>query len=293
MKSYLNILTLLCLLLSTVSCSEEDPTDPDPPKKTDPPSSPNTSNEPDQPNQPTQPDRPNQPTQPDQPSTPSSTSAPSSDDLISIEQLEQLYAIRYDLDGDGTVDEGVSVEGNSAYNTAFGNTASCVSGSCKGYQLSRSLDFSSSRWATGSGWTPIDRNDPSTSTENPYNALFNGNNHTISNLLINNRAGAEAGLFGVLGEEALIYNLRLEDVRITGHAENEFVGSLAARSKGSIRGCSATGQVSAVKENSEIGGLVGENSGTFNGPSGHISASYSEVNVTGTEGIGSWRARRP
>ena len=89
--------------------------------------------------------------------------------LINITTLEQLDAIRFDLNGDGQVDNAANA---TAYSAAFG-TPSCA-GSCTGYELTTNLDFRNgstdpadySIWAEGStasgaltgGWAPIGDN---------------------------------------------------------------------------------------------------------------------------------------
>ena len=86
------------------------------------------------------------------------------DDLIEILHLEQLNAIRHDLNGDGSPDDST---GNKAYYRAFTHAAlevSCAT-SCQGYELARDLDFSdpvsyysgaiNEEWAEGGGWNPI------------------------------------------------------------------------------------------------------------------------------------------
>ena len=94
--------------------------------------------------------------------------------LTNITNLEQLHAIRYDLDGDGT-----PTTGHAAYRTAFGltgtNNNTCAGG-CVGYELMNNLDFEDANgdgtaddksiWAEGAsgagvsgavaeGWEPI------------------------------------------------------------------------------------------------------------------------------------------
>ena len=84
---------------------------------------------------------------------------PATDDanLINIDNLEQLNAIRYDLDGDGTPSTG----NESAYRTAFGlsgtNNNTCTPDPCQGYELMNNLDFNDTRLYTvgkSNCWTP-------------------------------------------------------------------------------------------------------------------------------------------
>ena len=116
------------------------------------------------------------------------------DGLIDVDSLDQLNAIRWDLGGNGNP----AAANASSYAAAFPNritaTATrmgCPSGACAGYELTADLDFD----ANGDGmvtstdpypnWTPIGGN---------YNSTFDGDGHTISNLLMNN-SDNQAGLF--------------------------------------------------------------------------------------------------
>ena len=121
------------------------------------------------------------------------------DGLIEIYYLEHLDAIRYDLDG-------------THYATtvkAEGINRGCKAGVCNGYELFRSLDFNDDAsyvstsnkilWTStgdGSGWQSIG------TVLNAFNAMFEGNNHTISNLIINRNIVSSniinyLGLFGL------------------------------------------------------------------------------------------------
>ncbi len=152
------------------------------------------------------------------------------DGLIQVSNLEQLNAIRYDLDGDGVADD---ISGADAYATAFpvsGSEKVCRA-DCNGYELARSLDFNdpgsyasrtvNAAWTTSDGWLPIGNRN------SEFNATFDGNGRTISNLYINrttqfNNPGA-VGLFAYAGE---INNVGLVDVDVTGVRN---VGGLAGR----------------------------------------------------------------
>lgn len=229
------------------------------------------------------------------------------DGLIEVSNLEQLNAIRYDLDGDGQSD-------NETYANAFPLDRGgeiCETG-CLGYELTRSLNFRSSPsyasgsvnnlWTKGSGWLPIGIR------ENLFNATLEGNGHTISNLYIKRVTDlddpGQAGLFGMIGDSAIIQNLGLDQAEITAL---RWVGGFAGKSDGgALISCSATGKMETVGSGGGIvGGLVGYNrrgaiTGSFfrgtlsgaedsqvGGIAGHhagvITSSHADVEATGGE----------
>ena len=150
------------------------------------------------------------------------------DGLIEVSNLEQLDAIRYDLDGDGSPDSGGDA---NKYGEAFptSGTEKVCESACNGYELTRSLDFKKSgsyasgavntTWTTGSGWDPI--GDSRDRVLDRFGAEFDGNGRSISNLYINRPATETIGLFASTNEEGLIRRIGLSNVRITG---NTFVG---------------------------------------------------------------------
>ena len=116
------------------------------------------------------------PTQTQTPSdAPTSTGTQSSardrdgDGLIEVDNLTQLDAIRWDLDGDGISD-------NADYAAAFSEADTgtlCSTASCVGYELTANLDFDTNGngeadegdayWNGGGGWVPIgESHDPLT-----------------------------------------------------------------------------------------------------------------------------------
>ena len=114
--------------------------------------------------------------------------------LIDVDSLAKLNAIRWDLNGDGLAG-GANTD---AYLAAFPGIAGCDP-ACTGYELTGSLDFAGSQWASGAGWTPLGVDSAGAAT--PYTATFDGNGHTISNLRINLTTstadgGSYVGLFG-------------------------------------------------------------------------------------------------
>ena len=81
---------------------------------------------------------------------------------------------------------------------------------CRGYELTRSLDFNSPdsysagavdpEWNGGDGWLPINDNGSG------LNAEFEGNGHTISNLYIHRQDTDSVGLFARVGGSGIIRN---------------------------------------------------------------------------------------
>ena len=90
-----------------------------------------------------------------------------------------------------------------------------VRGGCSGYELDANLDFDtdSSGGAgagnahrnEGAGGLPV--GDPETRFQ--YNAVFDGNGHTVASLFIRRAEADHIGLFRVAGEDADIRNVRL------------------------------------------------------------------------------------
>ncbi len=207
------------------------------------------------------------------------------DGLIEVSSLEQLDAIRHDLNGDGWADEDSKL---AAYALAFPEMESgepCQD--CRGYELIVSLDFEDTgsyaagevtgEWTSGAGWLPIG------TAENPYDAVFEGNGHSISSLFINRVSDGEysrgVGLFGHVGPGAAIRAIGLFGVNVSG---TEAVGSIAGQNLGTVEASYATGSVIG---GSRVGGLVGEN-GRIGQHVGVISSSSSAGRTLGGRDVG-------
>ena len=207
------------------------------------------------------------------------------DRLIEVSTLEQLDAMRYDLDGNGERDDEA---GEVAYPAAFpvAEMEAVCEKRCSGYELVRSLDFGRTEsyasgavndaWLRGSGWLPIGREN-SRDARNRFSTTFEGNGHTISKLYISRRTGrvdpGSAGLFGFTDDASVIRGIGLIDVEVSG-VDN--VGGLAGQNRGAISGAYVTGTVSGSRA---VGGLVGKNTG-------QISHSYATSNVSGSREAG-------
>jgi rhodanese-related sulfurtransferase len=140
-------------------------------------------------------------------------------------------------------------------------------------------------------------------TDNAFHGSFNGNGHTISNLVIEGE-GYYIGLFGMLAPGAEIKDLGVVDVNITssdplvgGLVGNNWDGIIAnsyssgvvtgdSHSVGGLVGANETGgtitncfNTCTVKGNWRVGGLVGRNHG-------RIITSYSSGAVNGGSAVG-------
>ena len=227
------------------------------------------------------------------------------DGLIEIEWLEQLDAVRWDLDGDGFADD----EANAGrYSAAFPDAMEgmgCADG-CNGYELARDLDFKSAgsyaagavneKWTSGNGWLPIGVN------EKWSYATLEGNGHTISRLYIHRKGDTQPEAIGLFGHSGgTISRVGVIDVDIV--AGHNVVGGLVGGNGGSIKSSFSSGKVVSV-ENGRVGGLVGENyskitynysnASVFGGSSGglvgwndgNIASSYSKSEVSGVSWVG-------
>ena len=214
------------------------------------------------------------------------------DGLIEVVDLDQLNAMRWDLDGNGAP---ASANAND-YALAFPNPATgmgCVltdhdsdansadQPTCTGYELAANLNFDENGdsqmtevgdptyWNVGEGWVPI--GDDSSGRNTWYNANFEGNGHTISNLFIS-RNNRWVGLFGISSEAGFFRNVGLVDVNVTGWG---YTGALIGHAYGTIDAAYSTGTVVSNKL-THVGGLVGHLS-----ENGSIQRSYSTASVTG------------
>ena len=201
------------------------------------------------------------------------------DGLIEVASEAQLNAIRWDLGGDGAVDDSAN---DASYAAAFPSAMPGMGcpALCVGYELAANISLTSN---TGMGWEPIG------DTTDPFRANFDGNapDYTVDRLFIN-RTTDNIGLFGVTGNQNSIRNVKLTGVNVTG---NNYVGALvglngdATHGGGQIENCEVTGTVTG---NSLLGGLVGRNYGPISGSRASVA-----VTATRTDGsaLGRWVGR--
>ena len=197
------------------------------------------------------------------------------DGLIEIRNLDQLDAVRHDLDGNGDSD-------HRLYTAAFPQPLAgmgCPSSGCVGYELTRDLDFNLSDadayWSDSQGWTPI--GEPGEGQG--FDATFDGNGYTVRNLFINWPATSHVGLFRATTTQSAVRNLSLDSASVTGNAH---VGTLVGLNRGSIANVSASGSVSASSSNA--GGLTGTNLGAITDSNSSASVSAQGYRAGGLAG---------
>lgn len=214
------------------------------------------------------------------------------DHRIEITTLEQLNAIRWDLNTDGVV----AATDQANYAAAFpaltagmgcpdGPDADSNPDPCTGYELMLDLDFDTdgdegidehdgAHWNGGAGWLAIG------SSTAPFTGQFYGNGNAIANMYVNQTRPARVGLFGEISSTGVIDGVKLTAVDLSA-LDSPRIGALAGVNAGTIKASSSTGHINAVATTATTyaGGLVGSNAGT-------ITASYAKTQVGGSAAAG-------
>ncbi|WP_028551205.1 chitobiase/beta-hexosaminidase C-terminal domain-containing protein [Paenibacillus sp. UNC451MF] len=102
-------------------------------------------------------------------------------------------------------------------------------------------------------WVPIGINEDSA-----FQGNFKGNNHLIDGLTLTSTS-SYSGLFGVIGQKAIVENIKLEPLSLTGQ---QFTGVLAGVNKGTVSHISIKLTGGAKISGATVGSLIGKNTGT-------------------------------
>ncbi len=131
---------------------------------------------------------------------------------------------------------------------------------------------------TTSDWTPV-----GTSSE-PFKGTFDGDGHKITGLKIT--SGSYIGLFGYVGEGAVIQNVNLVGANVFGIKR---VGALIGQIKGNatVSNCTVDSTSHVTGSDSNTGGLIGEAAG---GITVKLEKLINYASVTNTENNGTSRA---
>jgi hypothetical protein len=113
--------------------------------------------------------------------------------LQSTAALSDIHRVDFDIDDDGLIEINDLADLNEIRNNLdgaalYGVSTGCPSSGCRGFELSRDLDFDTNGdgvfdkedayWNDGLGWKPLG------SPENPFSAVLEGNTYSIANLYI-------------------------------------------------------------------------------------------------------------
>lgn len=98
----------------------------------------------------------------------------------------------------------------------------------------------------------------------PFTGIYNGNGYTISHLRSNNSREKYNGLFGLIGNGALLTGIHLRDVEIMSDYDETGIGTLAGAVQwgATVALCSAQGKINVSSNYPHVGGLVGFSLGT-------------------------------
>ncbi len=139
------------------------------------------------------------------------------------------------------------------------------------FELMNDIDASATAgWNGGLGFAPIG------SIGTPFTGQLEGDGHIIYNFHIVRPAQDGVGLFGAVGNGAIVNDTGMRRVNITGHNNT---GSIAGYNVGDISNCSTTGWIWGTQN--YVGGLVGWNSNP-----GRIGYSWSYCRVEGSDYVG-------
>ncbi|MGE4285000.1 MAG: GLUG motif-containing protein [Phycisphaerae bacterium] len=123
--------------------------------------------------------------------------------------------------------------------------------------------------------SPPHRKAPIASSTTAYKGHFNGNFHSISNLIVSGEA--YCGLFGKTGGGSSVSRLIVNSAKILAISNNNG-GIASVNAGGTITQCSVSGHITG-EEN--IGGIVGLNTTSLNGIPGTIASCQSSCYVFG------------
>ena len=194
------------------------------------------------------------------------------DGLIELCYLEDVNAIRHQLDGSGYQ----STASAPVLTTGCGGGAG--ENECFGYELVRDLDFDEDDsyssiankiiWTTGEGWLPI---------EGVFRGTLEGNGHSISNLLMDKTDNSSIGFFENIAAKGRIQNLGLLNVNITSIIRDRtsvnYGVLVSEKNKGTIINCYVQGEIENYGETIiNFGAIAKENTS-----SGKISNTYANI----------------
>ena len=173
-----------------------------------------------------------------------------------------------DADGDGYYDIGTADE-LYAFAAAFNSGTEAVNGELTADIAVNKNVLTETGELNGDGsnfrvWIPIGN------VDYKYTGVFDGGEHTVSGLYINDKSGKYIGLFSCVDSDSFVRNLGVIDSYINGKAT---AAGVAGLNWGTIENCYNTSTV--ISSDTTVGGIVGFNTGT-------VTACYNSGTITGS-----------
>lgn len=167
------------------------------------------------------------------------------------------------------------------------------------YLLTADIDLSDTEFIPiGARTENTVETDSRAATYSGFNAVFDGQGHTITGLVIDGETVPKEGWLGFfshIGPFGVVKNLNINDAKVFGSQNHEIVqanGILAGRISGQVENCHVTGTVKGIYS---VGGLAGEAAtyyrytnaaGERSFPICTISDCTADVTVSGSQSIG-------
>ena len=129
---------------------------------------------------------------------------------------------------EGTEEKPFLIESIADLNNLAADVNSGTEYEGKYFKLTTDLDYSKETLTEGSNFTTIGYGDQSDGK--PFKGIFDGNNHTITGITVEQDDAVGIGLFGYIAAPAVIKNLNLTGCSFTGNIE---VGAIAGACSGS------------------------------------------------------------
>ena len=151
-------------------------------------------------------------------------------------------------------DLGYTIESNGSYTVTSADGLMNVAELVNGGKTDINITLDKNIDLTGKEWTPIGI------YEQQYTGTFDGGNHIITGLTVNQSGTDHVGLFGTVGKGGMVKDVRLENVNISVSDGGSYLGGIVGESGGTIENCSVSGSISG---SDQIGGIAGGNIGTI------------------------------
>ena len=196
--------------------------------------------------------------------------------------VSEAITVRYfDRDNNGLIDifsaEALAAIRDQQDMAATTSTVGCPEVGCEGYELKAHIGLTTT---DTTNWEPIGN------ANNPFNAIFEGNHYTISNLTISSSSNDNVGLFGTTTRTAEIRNVGL--LSVTKIAGRNNVGGLIGSNQGKVIGSYvivAKREGRNIYGGNNVGGLIGHNEGKVVG-SYVIAVKGDGTNIFGMDNVG-------